>query len=75
MGHISSEEVVVAVSADHSTPCTLRAHSDHPVPLLLSGNHVNRDKSCRFTERDGTIGSLGVLRGPDVLRTILKLAL
>src|SRR5205807_6027867 len=34
---IEVEEVVVAVTADHATPCALHRHSDDSVPLLPAG--------------------------------------
>lgn len=65
---------VVVVSGDHSTPCVKKAHSDDPVPLLVSGNGVRQDASARFTEGYGKKGSLGLLMGADVVLTALKLA-
>ncbi|MDA0365578.1 MAG: 2,3-bisphosphoglycerate-independent phosphoglycerate mutase, partial [Chloroflexi bacterium] len=36
---------VLVVTGDHSTPATMAAHSWHPVPLLLWGDHVRIDGS------------------------------
>ena len=55
------------VSADHSTPCSDKSHSDDPVPLVISGPNVKRDSVCRFTEKEAAKGSLGIMRGIDVL--------
>jgi 2,3-bisphosphoglycerate-independent phosphoglycerate mutase len=65
---------VIVVSGDHSTPCIKKAHSDDPVPLLVSGNGIRQDSSARFTEGYGRKGSLGLLMGADVVSTALKLA-
>ncbi|HVX03475.1 MAG TPA: alkaline phosphatase family protein [Nitrososphaera sp.] len=65
---------LVVVSGDHSTPCVKKAHSDDPVPLLVSGNGIKQDASARFTEGYGKKGSLGLLMGADVISTALKLA-
>ncbi|BBE41878.1 alkaline phosphatase family protein [Conexivisphaera calida] len=62
---------LVAVSADHSTPCQLKSHSEDPVPLLVSGGPVRWDGSRRFTEPEAARGSLGILEGPSVLPTII----
>ena len=35
--NIDKENVVIVISADHSTPCINKGHSDDPVPLLVSG--------------------------------------
>jgi 2,3-bisphosphoglycerate-independent phosphoglycerate mutase len=68
------KNLVVVVSGDHSTPCVKKAHSDDPVPLLVSGSGVRQDGSARFTEGYGKKGSLGLLMGADVISTALKLA-
>jgi 2,3-bisphosphoglycerate-independent phosphoglycerate mutase len=62
---------VIVVSADHSTPCIKKAHSDDPVPLLVSGKRVRQDGSARFTEGYGKKGSLGLLMGAEVLSTAI----
>ena len=61
----------IVVSGDHSTPCIKKAHSDDPVPLLISGDRVGQDGSARFTEGYGKKGSLGLLMGADVLSTAI----
>ncbi|MEM3159883.1 MAG: alkaline phosphatase family protein [Nitrososphaera sp.] len=64
---------VIVVSGDHSTPCVKKAHSDDPVPLLVSGSKVKQDGSARFTEKYGKKGSLGLLMGAEVLATAIEL--
>lgn len=54
------------VTGDHSTPCTQKAHSDDPVPLLFYGE--GSDGVRQFGERACKKGSLGKLYGKDVLR-------
>ena len=71
--NIDSEKVVVMISADHSTPCINKGHSDHPVPLLISGDKIKNDGSQRFTESDGKKGEIGLLAGADVVNTALKI--
>ena len=34
---------VVLISGDHSTPCALKAHSWHEVPVLLWSKHIRPD--------------------------------
>lgn len=63
---------VVVVSADHSTPVPLSAHSWHPVPTLLwAPRTVRRDAVTEFGERGCAGGGLGRLS----LRYLLPLAL
>ncbi len=63
----------LSVSCDHSTPSALKMHSSDPVPLLITTKHRDPD-CCRFTESDAAAGSLGVLRGADVLATAMSLS-
>ncbi|MCS7116665.1 MAG: alkaline phosphatase family protein [Nitrososphaerales archaeon] len=67
------DETLIVISSDHSTPCRLKAHTDDPVPLLVVNKRIKRDNTCRFTERDAAKGSLGVLRGVEVLAKALSL--
>jgi 2,3-bisphosphoglycerate-independent phosphoglycerate mutase len=57
--------VLMAVTADHATPCEVRGHSADPVPLLVSGGVP--DGAGRYSERNAAAGALGHLRGVDVL--------
>jgi 2,3-bisphosphoglycerate-independent phosphoglycerate mutase len=63
----------IVVSGDHSTPCMNKAHTDDPVPLLISGNRVMKDNSARFTESYASRGKLGSLLGASVLDTALNM--
>ncbi len=63
-----------AVSCDHSTPCVLKTHSSDPVPLLVTTADRDRD-CCRFTEEDSKKGSLGTLKGAQVLARAVSIAL
>ena len=52
----------MCVTADHSTPCLAKGHSDDPVPLLIVGPKVRSDGSLRFTESYAKKGKLGVVK-------------
>ena len=71
--NINTEKIVVMISADHSTPCINKGHSDDPVPLLISGNKIKNDGSQRFTESDGAKGEIGLLEGAQVVNTALDI--
>lgn len=58
---IRLEDYVICVTADHSTPCKLKAHSDDPVPIVISGNKIKKDNVYKFCEKECKKGSLGVL--------------
>jgi 2,3-bisphosphoglycerate-independent phosphoglycerate mutase len=59
--HINLEDHIVCITADHSTPCNIKAHSDDPVPLLIAGNNLQADKVQRFSEKECKKGELGIL--------------
>jgi 2,3-bisphosphoglycerate-independent phosphoglycerate mutase len=63
----------VAVTADHSTSCVRRAHTAEPVPLVVSGGGVRPDGSGSFGERACADGSLGSLRGVEILPRLTDL--
>jgi len=50
---------VVLVTGDHSTPCSLKSHSWHPVPALLWSKYCRRDAVEKFGERNCLKGGLG----------------
>ncbi len=73
MEALSKIDATIVVSADHSTPCIKKGHSDDPVPLLVSGSRVKQDGSARFTENYAKRGRLGLLMGVDVLPTSIQM--
>src|SRR2546426_1119426 len=75
MGHLKamlSTDVVVALTADHSTPVALKDHSGDPVPLTVFGEGVRVDDVLNFDERSMAHGALGRLRGTDVMNVLLN---
>ena len=62
---------VLLITGDHSTPATMKAHSWHPVPVLLFGPHLRNDRARRFTEDEAAAGSLGALCGNELLPLML----
>lgn len=73
MENLDPDKVAVVVSADHSTPCINKGHSDDPVPLLVSGNFIKNDTTTRMTESQAKEGDIGLIQGADVLSTALNL--
>jgi 2,3-bisphosphoglycerate-independent phosphoglycerate mutase len=73
LGAIDPARTIVAVTADHATSCVRRAHTAEPVPLLVSGGGVRPDGSDAFGERACAAGSLGGLRGIEILPRLTKL--
>ena len=53
---------IVCITADHSTPCKLKNHSDDPVPVLIAGDRIKGDEAAKFSEKECKKGSLGLLK-------------
>ncbi len=65
---------LICVTADHSTPCTLKAHSDDPVPVLISGGKIQGDGISKFSEKECKKGSLGTLQhGSELMPRLMTL--
>jgi 2,3-bisphosphoglycerate-independent phosphoglycerate mutase len=73
LDNIDTSRVAVVISADHSTPCINKGHSDDPVPLLVSGDSIKKDGTLRVTENEAKKGSIGLIEGVQVVKTALDL--
>jgi 2,3-bisphosphoglycerate-independent phosphoglycerate mutase len=65
---------ILAVTADHSTSCARKAHTDGPVPLLVAGGNISPDGVNSFGETASRSGSLGHLKGTEIMPNLVKLA-
>jgi len=69
------DDLLVALTADHSTPCmSTLIHSGEPVPVAMVGPNVRRDDVASFDEMSAAKGCLGFLRGPELMLTLLNYA-
>ena len=66
---------VLIITGDHSSPAVLKAHSWHPVPLLLYSPFVRPDGIREFGERACMHGSLGTFPAINVMPIALANAL
>jgi 2,3-bisphosphoglycerate-independent phosphoglycerate mutase len=57
---------VLVITGDHSTPCPMKGHSWHPVPLLMIVDTGERD-SLPFYERSCLSGSLGTIFAKEIM--------
>lgn len=64
------EDTVLAVIADHSTPCERMEHSGDPVPALLYGPGVRVDRNHAYNEIDCMYGGLGRIKGYEFVNTL-----
>ncbi|MDO8481419.1 MAG: 2,3-bisphosphoglycerate-independent phosphoglycerate mutase [Nanoarchaeota archaeon] len=73
---LKMEDTVVFFSGDHSTACSLKAHSGDPVPAVFWGPRtvVRTDACTSFGERACQQGGMGHFKGLDVMQELLNLA-
>lgn len=71
--NIDANKVAIIISADHSTPCISKGHSDDPVPLLVSAEFIQNDGTTRMTEKQAKKGSIGLIQGAEVIKTSLNI--
>ncbi|MCU0651447.1 MAG: alkaline phosphatase family protein [Candidatus Omnitrophica bacterium] len=74
LANLDIKNTLIAVTADHSTVCAIKAHSADPVPLLISGGNVKPDGSLSFSEKAAAKGSLGAILGREIMSLLVKTA-
>ena len=65
--------VCLAVTGDHSTPCSVKDHSGDPLPIVIWGPGVRTDGAKEFGERPSQTGGLGRIRGHDLMNVLTNL--
>jgi len=67
------ENVVIILTADHSTPISIMDHSGDPVPIVINGEGVRVDDVTRFNEIDSAKGGLSRIKGSDLMNILMDL--
>jgi 2,3-bisphosphoglycerate-independent phosphoglycerate mutase len=65
---LEREKFKVVVTADHSTPCSLKSHSADPIPVMVYGN--GSDNIVEFNEKNSRKGSIGKIVGRDFMNKV-----
>jgi len=73
LSRIKKEDYVIAVTADHSTVCKVKAHTADPVPLLIYASGL-KDPTQSFGESQAKSGKLGELLGRELIYKLSDLA-
>lgn len=68
---LDPDEDVVAITADHSTPVPMAAHSWHPSPLVVRAPRAFVDPVERYDEVSVRSGHLGDLLSKDLMAILL----
>jgi 2,3-bisphosphoglycerate-independent phosphoglycerate mutase len=71
---LNLSKVVIAVTADHATPCSLKSHSEDPVPLMVITSGITPDGLDYFGESACAKGSLGRIKGTELMPLLVKIA-
>ncbi|QTA37411.1 2,3-bisphosphoglycerate-independent phosphoglycerate mutase [Thermosipho ferrireducens] len=71
---LSLKPDVLIVTGDHSTPCLMKSHSFHPVPVMIKAKFVRRGLSDRFNEYECARGTLGTIKAVDIMTLALAYA-
>ncbi len=66
------EDVAIAITPDHGTPCDIRTHVHDPVPFLIYHPGENPDDITRYDETSTENGSYGTLEGDEFFRALIK---
>jgi 2,3-bisphosphoglycerate-independent phosphoglycerate mutase len=71
---VSLKDNLICITTDHATPCVLKVHSDTPVPILISGDHLDKGKAVKFCEKECAKGSLGTIeRGCELMPKLMEM--
>ncbi len=66
------DDFVISVTADHSTPCSLKAHSGDAVPIMIYGSGLRYDSVSHFGEKFFAEGSLGTILGCEYMPLLIN---
>lgn len=65
------EDVYIFLTADHSTPISVKNHTGDPVPILIRGPEVRTDDVEEYNEFATYKGGLCRIRGSDVMNIMM----
>ncbi|HOK80353.1 MAG TPA: cofactor-independent phosphoglycerate mutase [bacterium] len=69
---VDLRDTAIAVIPDHYTPVSIRGHTNQKVPFLVYHPDIRPDHVESFNERTCTSGSLGVIKGEEFIKIVLK---
>ncbi|RLG30885.1 2,3-bisphosphoglycerate-independent phosphoglycerate mutase [Methanosarcinales archaeon] len=67
IARIKDAAAYIVITADHSTPVSIKRHSSDPVPVVIKGAGVRKDRVNKFDEFSAVSGGLGRIRGIDLM--------
>jgi 2,3-bisphosphoglycerate-independent phosphoglycerate mutase len=70
---LAGQPIRFALLPDHPVPIELRQHTVDPVPLAICGPGIKSDNIHHYSEIASRSGSLGLMRGDQLMRMLLNL--
>lgn len=67
------KNAIVVITADHSTPCSLKSHSADDVPIIIKAPGLRVDDVHKFNERVCAKGRLGHIKGMHLMPIVIDL--
>jgi len=64
---LAAKPDVLIITGDHSTPPSLKAHSWHPVPVLMSAPHLRGGDGDHFDEIACRYGQIGTIPSKEII--------
>jgi 2,3-bisphosphoglycerate-independent phosphoglycerate mutase len=68
-----SEDVTIAITPDHSTPCDVRTHVHDPVPFLIFHPGAEPDDVFLYDEMSTEKGSYGTIEGDTFIKLLFSI--
>lgn len=68
---LSKKDMLLVLTADHTTSSYLKIHTADPVPVLIAGKNLHTDHVLTFGERSVSSGKLGHIQGKHLMSLIL----
>ncbi len=66
------EPVTIAILPDHPTPCSIKTHTNKPVPFIIYRPGEKADDVTIYDEFACEKGSYGLLRGMEFMQTLIR---
>ena len=69
---VMTEDVAIAITPDHGTPCDVRTHVHDPVPFLIYHPGETPDDVTHYDEIHTESGSYGTIEGDTFMKSLLR---
>lgn len=66
------EPVTIAILPDHPTPCTIKTHTNKPIPFLIYRSNGKADNVQVYDEFESPKGEYGLIRGKEFMELLFS---